>query len=130
MPYDIIKTGEGKGFVVNTKTGRHFSRSPIPLANAERQLRLLNTPESKHFRPPGVKHTSDSESHSSSDSDPPKEKFIQEVVSSPKFKKGAFTAQAKEHNMTTMDFMKEVLAHPDKYDATTRKRAQFMKNIQ
>jgi len=59
MPYDIVKTGQDKGFVVNTKTGRHFSRSPIPLANAERQLRLLNTSESKYFRPTGLKTKSE-----------------------------------------------------------------------
>lgn len=59
-----------------------------------------------------------------------KEKWIQEVVDSPKFKRGAFTAQAKEHDKTTKEFMKEVLEHPDKYSTTTRRRAQFMKNIQ
>lgn len=63
MPYDIVKTGQGKGFVVNTTTGRHFSRSPIPLANAERQLRLLNTPASRDFRPTGVKHSSETKNN-------------------------------------------------------------------
>jgi hypothetical protein len=55
-------------------------------------------------------------------------KFIQEVVSSPSFKKGAFTKQAKAHGMTTKQMMNHVLAHPEDYDMTTRRRAQFMKN--
>lgn len=63
------------------------------------------------------------------ESEPPK-RFIQEVVSSPKFKKGAFTAQAKEAGKTTKEMMKEVLAHPEEYSTRTRRRAQFMKNIQ
>ena len=57
------------------------------------------------------------------------QKFIQEVTEDPSFKKGAFTNQAKEHGMTTKQFMMEVLANPAKYTETTRKRAQFMKNI-
>lgn len=57
------------------------------------------------------------------------EKWIQKVVQNPKFKKGAFTEQAKRHSMTTKEFMEEVLRNPDKYDITTRRRAIFMKNI-
>ena len=43
---------------------------------------------------------------------------------------GAFTKQAKAHGETPKQFMKEVLAHPSEHSETTRKRAQFMKNIQ
>lgn len=43
---------------------------------------------------------------------------------------GAFTKQAKAHGETPKQFMKEVLAHPSEHTETTRKRAQFMKNIQ
>ena len=43
---------------------------------------------------------------------------------------GAFTAQAKAHGETPKQFMKEVLAHPSEHTEKTRKRAQFMKNIQ
>jgi hypothetical protein len=43
---------------------------------------------------------------------------------------GAFTKQAKAHGETPKEFMNEVLAHPEKHTETTRKRAQFMKNIQ
>jgi hypothetical protein len=32
--------------------------------------------------------------------------------------------------MTTKQFMREVLAHPKRYQVTTRRRAQFLKNIQ
>jgi len=56
-------------------------------------------------------------------------KWIQEVVESPSFHKGAFTRQAKSHGMTTKEFMEEVLSNPDKYDSHTKHRAQFMKNI-
>jgi hypothetical protein len=45
-------------------------------------------------------------------------------------KKGAFTKQAKAHGETPKEFMKEVLAHPSEHTETTRKRAQFMKNIE
>jgi len=45
-------------------------------------------------------------------------------------KKGAFTKQAMAHGETPKEFMKEVLEHPEKHTETTRKRAQFMKNIQ
>jgi hypothetical protein len=55
--------------------------------------------------------------------------WIQQVVSSPGFKKGAFTAQAKAHGETAKEFKQEVLAHPERYSEKTRKRAQFMENI-
>lgn len=56
-------------------------------------------------------------------------KWIQAVVSSPSFKEGAFTRQAKSHKMTPQQFAKEVVAHPDKYTTTTRRRAQFVLNV-
>ena len=54
MPYTIVKTGEGKGFVKNTKTGKEYSKSPIPLVRAERQERLLRAVE-HGFTPTGKK---------------------------------------------------------------------------
>jgi len=56
--------------------------------------------------------------------------FIQKVVSSPKFKKGALTAEAKRHGLSAMDYAHEVLASPDKYSTKTRHRAQFAVNAQ
>ena len=42
MPYHLEKyEGGKKAIVVNTQTGRHSSLTPIPLANAEKQMRLL-----------------------------------------------------------------------------------------
>jgi hypothetical protein len=47
MPYVLERSTEGhkfaqgKAIVVNTMTGKHFSKSPIPLAKAEKQMRLL-----------------------------------------------------------------------------------------
>lgn len=47
MPYFIElgsgghSFGKGRGIVTNSKTGHKFSKSPIPLANAEKQKRLL-----------------------------------------------------------------------------------------
>lgn len=68
--------------------------------------------------------------YSRMDGDHRPKKFIQEVVSSPKFAKGAFTAQAIHHGMTPKQFMKEVLSKPEEFSERTRKRAQFMENIQ
>ena len=56
------------------------------------------------------------------------EKFIQEVVSH--MKKGALTKQAKRVGEKPLQFAKEVLAHPEKHTEKTRKRAQFLVNIQ
>jgi len=54
--------------------------------------------------------------------------FIQEAMKH--IKKGALTAQAKRHGEKPMEFAKKVLAHPEHYTETTRKRAQFLENIQ
>lgn len=67
--------------------------------------------------------------YSDSDSSHPK-KWIQSVVSSPDFERGAFTRQAASYNLTPIQFMEKVLANPDDYNLTTRRRAQFLKNIQ
>ena len=40
MPYILEHWGK-KAIVVNSQTGDHKSKSPIPLANAKAQLRLL-----------------------------------------------------------------------------------------
>lgn len=56
------------------------------------------------------------------------EKFIQEVVST--MKKGALTKTAKAHGMKPLEFAKEVVAHPEKHTEKTRKRSQFLVNIQ
>ena len=57
-------------------------------------------------------------------------KWIQQVVSSPGFKKGAFTEEAKKHGVSTKEYEQQVLAHPAAFSETTRKRAQFMKNVE
>ena len=54
-------------------------------------------------------------------------KWLQGVVES--MKKGAFTKQAKRAGMSVEVFADEVLAHPDKYSTTTKRRAQFLVNI-
>ena len=60
--------------------------------------------------------------------DPPGEKWIQEAVAH--MKKGAFTSQAKKHGKEPMEFALEVVADPGRFTETTRKRAQFLVNIQ
>jgi hypothetical protein len=51
MPYVLEKGSEGhkfaqgKAIVVNAKTGKHFSTLPIPLANAKKQMRVLQAAE-------------------------------------------------------------------------------------
>jgi len=56
-----------------------------------------------------------------------KKKWIQEAVS--KMKHGAFTKEALKHKMTPEEFADEVMANPEKYSKTTKKRAQFLINI-
>jgi len=50
-------------------------------------------------------------------------------VESPSFKKGAFTKKARKAHAKTKMFMNEVLHNPEDFDPTTRRQAQFMKNI-
>ena len=57
MPYEIVKTGQGKGYVLNTKSGKTYSDSPIPLVRAEKQPRLLRAVE--HGYKPMSKKPSD-----------------------------------------------------------------------
>lgn len=45
---------KGKAIVVNSATGKHHSSSPIPLANAKKQMRLLQAVE-HGFKPTGKK---------------------------------------------------------------------------
>ena len=54
MPYEIVRTGQGKGFVKNTKTGKEYSSSPIPIERAVKQERLLRAVE-HGFKPTGKK---------------------------------------------------------------------------
>jgi hypothetical protein len=54
--------------------------------------------------------------------------FAQEVTAH--MKKGALTKTAKKSGMMPLEFAKSVLAHPEKHDLTTRRRAQFLINIQ
>jgi hypothetical protein len=68
--------------------------------------------------------------HAANSMDGRPKRWIQEVVESPKFHKGAFTAKAERHGMTTVEMMKKVLGHPDEYDIHTRRQAQFMKNAE
>lgn len=60
--------------------------------------------------------------------DPPAEKWVQEAVSH--MKKGALTKTAKRAGKKPLEFAKEVVEHPEKHTETTRKRAQFLVNIQ
>ncbi len=42
---DGHKFPDGKAIVVNSKTGKHHSCSPLPIAKAKAQLRLLRAAE-------------------------------------------------------------------------------------
>jgi hypothetical protein len=55
--------------------------------------------------------------------------WVQEVVDSPDFRKGAFTKKAKKRGLTPEEFMRKVLKNPSEYNERTRRQAQFMKNI-
>ena len=59
MPYHLELGSDGSSFkgkaiVVNTATGHHFSKSPIPMATAKKQMRLLQAVE-HGFKPTGKK---------------------------------------------------------------------------
>ena len=54
-------------------------------------------------------------------------KWIQEATKG--MKKDAFTKQALQHKMTPEDFADHVLGHPKDFTVTTRRRAQFVKNV-
>lgn len=51
--------------------------------------------------------------------------------SSKHLKEGAFTKQAKKHHESVREFESDVLdpAHKDKYSVTTRRRAQWLRNV-
>ena len=122
MPFSLERWGD-KAIVVNSMTGKHYSSNPIPLQSARRQLQVL-----KQSTETEVESESESESEHSNPGNPGK--WIQSVVESPSFKKGAFTAQAKKAGVSTMEFKDQVLSNPDKYSVTTVRRARFLENIQ
>jgi hypothetical protein len=52
MPYHLELGSDGHSFmgkaiVVNTQTGKHYSNSPIPVAKAKAQKRVLESVEKK-----------------------------------------------------------------------------------
>jgi hypothetical protein len=58
-------------------------------------------------------------------------KFIQKVMSGPKYHEGALTAEAKAHGFkSALAFAHHVLSHPKDHTMVTRHRAQFLANIQ
>jgi hypothetical protein len=57
-----------------------------------------------------------------------KKHWIQNVVKH--MKTGSFTHQAQQKHMTPKEFALDVQQHPQKYRMKTRRRAQFLKNIQ
>lgn len=122
MPY-FLQLGSGDGMkkatVVNTQTGKKYSKSPIPFAKAQAQKRMLEQAE----------RDDTAKSNPNNNPSPNPEKWVQSVVSSPDFKKGAFTAQAKAHGMSSLEFMRKVLENPEDFSLTTRRRAQFLDNI-
>ena len=40
MPYRLIQKGN-KGYVINVDTKKKYSKNPIPISNAKKQLTLL-----------------------------------------------------------------------------------------
>jgi len=46
MPYKLEHWGD-RAIVVNARTGKHFSDSPIPIVRARAQLRVLQAVEAK-----------------------------------------------------------------------------------
>jgi hypothetical protein len=56
--------------------------------------------------------------------------FIQKVMSSSTYKKGALTKKAKAHGLGALEYARNVVAHPEHHDIETRRQAQFLVNIQ
>jgi len=56
--------------------------------------------------------------------------FIQRVMSSPMYKKGSMTKAASKEGMSALAYAHTVLNHPEKHDIKTRRKAQFLVNIQ
>lgn len=54
-------------------------------------------------------------------------KWIQKVVT--KMNKGAFTRQALRHHELPLEYMSDVLKHPDQHRIKTRRRANLLKNL-
>lgn len=57
-----------------------------------------------------------------------KRNWIQDAISN--MKEGSFTKQARRKHMTTKELVEDVIKHPKKFALKTRRRAQFLKNIQ
>lgn len=60
MPYHLELGSDGhkfagKAIVVNTITGEHFSKMPIPIKKAEAQKRVLEEAHKKEEKPSAVK---------------------------------------------------------------------------
>ncbi len=55
--------------------------------------------------------------------------WIQDVVESPTFKKGAFTGKAKKAGHTAKEYMRMVLEDPQDFPAETVRQARFMKTL-
>lgn len=49
MPFHLEKYGD-KAIVVNSKTNKHYSTEPIPLANAKAQMRVLEAAHQKKIK--------------------------------------------------------------------------------
>ena len=117
MPYHL-ELGSGahkfmnKAIVVNSLTGHHYSKDPIPVPRAKAQMRILEKATHEEHDPPND------------------HKFIQHVTESPKFRAGAFTKKAEKAGMSSLEFMRNVLQNPGDYDLRTRREAQFLHNIQ
>lgn len=112
-PFKLRKVPKQNLFWVVDATGKHYSKEGLPKEKAEAQMRALYASDVGAKK--GGKKV---------------EKWIQKATSEKDFKAGAFTKQALRHGMTPKEFAEEVLAHPEKYEKRTVKRAQFLKNIE
>ena len=55
MPYNLEYWSPHKAIVVNTLTGHHMERDPIPIKRAKAQLRLLEALHAKEIKKPSKK---------------------------------------------------------------------------
>lgn len=145
MPYKLRKSPKSGYWVVNKDTGKKYSKSPLPLARAQAQMRALYAVEngyvlnksrksrkSKSIR--GGEFEDDFQQDTiilgggKSRSKKSPKRWVSKVTSHLEHP-GSLTRKAQRAGKDTHDFACAVLRSPSKYTSQTRKQAQFFVNI-
>lgn len=150
MPYKLRKSPKNGYWVVNKETGKKYSKSPLPLARAQAQMRALYAVEngyvlnrskskskkSKSMRGGYVEDIQESNQNESvilgggakSKRRKSPKRWVSKVTNQLEHP-GSLTRKASRAGKDTHTFACEVLKSPSKYTLQTRKQAQFFVNI-